>query len=163
MTKKIMNFFDGINKQDVTSAISRYLVLVFAIITSLYFLGEFQSDKTQLDLTMNPYYSIIQDSTATQDVKNFAISKLTKLEGARQATSFWQTIFHTSVMMFFFVIVAGLCAFGFTKWNWSGDRRLDDNNLKEYADVQKEKMSVLKVIFATVFVAGSIIYLADKL
>lgn len=162
--KNIIDFFDGnISKADITSALSRFTILLIAIVCSVLILQSLQGDTKTLDMAMNPLYQIVQDTNITDSARAVALDKLTTLSSERQATSFWQTILHSAILMFFWLIVAAVSGYAFTKWKWTNDYRLDAPGLKEYADIQKEKISFLKALFATVFIAGAIIYLADKL
>lgn len=164
MTKNILNFFDGeISKSDIGNALTRIIVIVVSLLIVMFVLSLFQSNSASIDAKMNPLYKILQDNSISDSAKALAMDKLTLLNAQKSATSFWQILMHTTIMLFFFTLVSSLCAFAFTKWRWSNDTRLDSPGLKEYADIQKEKLTVLRTIFATVFVAGAIIYLADKI
>jgi len=159
--KKLMNFFDGdISKKDIQNALSRFTVLLTAIVCSVLVLDYFQSDTAVIDLTMNPLYSIAQDTTLHDTARAEAMDKLTVLASQRQATTFWQTILHSTILMFFWIIVASISTYAFTKLKWTEDL---EHGLIGREDYQKQKMNALMTIFGVVFITGSIIYLADKL
>lgn len=159
--KSIMNFFDGhISKKDIQNALSRFTVLFVAIICSFLVLDYFQDDTVLIDMQMNPLYSVAQDTSLSDKARAEAMDKLSILASERQATAFWQTILHSTILMFFWIVVASISTYAFTKLKWTEDL---ESGLIGREVYQNQKMNVVKTIFTVVFITGSIIYLADKL
>ncbi len=159
--KWIRDLFDGdITKKDIKNALARFMGLALIIICSIILLDNFQSDTIRIDKEMNPLYTIAQDSTINDKVRAQAMDKLSLLASKRQATNFWQTILHSSILMFFWIVVASISAYAFTKLKWTENI---DQNHENACMYQKQKINALIAIFSVVFITGSIIYLADKL
>lgn len=159
--KSFMNFFDGdISKKDIQNALSRFAVLLIAIVCSVLVLDYFQDDTVLIDMAMNPLYSIAQDTALSDKARAEAMDKLSILASERQATAFWQTILHSTILMFFWIVVATISTYAFTKLKWTQEL---ENGLIGREVYQKQKMNALMIIFGVVFITGSIIYLADKL
>lgn len=159
--KWIRDLLDGdITNKDIKNAVSRFIGLALAIILSVIVLDYFQDDTVLIDMQMNPLYTIAQDSTLNDKTRAMAMDKLTILASERQATTFWQTILHSSILMFFWIIVASISAYAFTKLKWTENIDQEHESACLY---QKQKLNALIAIFSVVFITGSIIYLADRL
>lgn len=159
---KMKEFFEKLfDDKFTTNDVYRILALLGSLALVIFILQPFRAENTALELQLNPLYSTVTDSTVSHEIRAVAIDKLTKIEIQKTATSYWQKIFQSVIMIFVFTITAAIVGYGFTKWKWAS---VDFKNIDELTEAElMSKILGVVGIFATVLISGSLIFIAQSL
>lgn len=166
---KMKEFFEKLfDDKFTTNDVYRILALLGSLALVIFILQPFRAENTALELQLNPLYSTVTDSTVSHEIRAVAIDKLTKLEIQKTATSYWQKIFQSVIMIFVFTVASGIVAYSFSRIKWTkNEHQYEPAQAAIFKELPGEviasKIISIVIIFATVLISGSLIFIAQSL
>lgn len=164
--KWIKDLLDGdITKSDLLNAASRISIIIISIMAAAYFYSIYLDNSTELDLKMNPHYLIAENKDMPIADRLEAMDELSKMTPGQITASFAMRLSQTLMMLFVLSISSSLIAYGFSRIKWSSVSFTKSDSIGHIAIANPhgnstDRMRALVVIFATVFISGSLILMA---